>query len=171
MGVLVSQLKTFARKSDGAPGPVDLARAIDNAARLVRSDFERAGAALQIQVVRPAIVTGDAIRIEQVLINLVRNALDAVRPCAVRRVSVTLDATDRATLRIADTGLGLSPQARAHLFEPFFTTKPSGAGLGLGLAISSSIVQAMGGTLAAEDNPGGGAVFVLSLPLQEFPKP
>lgn len=171
MGVLVSQLKTFARKSDGAPGPVDLARAIDNAARLVRNDFERAGAVLEIRVARPAIVTGDAIRIEQVLINLLRNALDAVLACAERRVSVTLDAGERATLRIADTGLGLSPQARAHLFEPFFTTKPSGAGLGLGLAISSSIVQAMGGTLAAEDNPGGGALFVLALPLQETPKP
>ncbi|MFL6630399.1 MAG: sensor histidine kinase, partial [Vitreoscilla sp.] len=171
MGALVSQLKTFARKSDGAPGPVDLARAIDNAARLVRNDFERAGAALEIEILGRATVTGDAIRIEQVLINLVRNALDAVRPCTVRRVNVTLDAADRATLRIADTGLGLSPQARAHLFEPFFTTKPSGAGLGLGLAISSSIVQAMGGTLAAEDNPGGGAVFVLALPLQESPQP
>jgi len=171
MGVLVSQLKTFARKSDGAPGPVELARAIDNAARLVRSDFERAGAQLEIRVVRPAIVTGDAIRIEQVLINLLRNALDAVRACAERRVSVTLEAGDRATLHIADTGPGLSPQARVHLFEPFFTTKPSGAGLGLGLAISSSIVQAMGGTLAAEDNPGGGALFVLTLPLQETPRP
>jgi two-component system, NtrC family, C4-dicarboxylate transport sensor histidine kinase DctB len=67
--------------------------------------------------------------------------------------------------------MGLSPQARARLFEPFFTTKPSGAGLGLGLAISSSIVQAMGGTLAAEDHPGGGAVFVLALPLQETSPP
>jgi two-component system C4-dicarboxylate transport sensor histidine kinase DctB len=171
MGVLVSQLKTFARKSDGAPGPVDLARAVDNAARLVRNDYERAGAALEIDVARPAVVTGDAIRIEQVLINLLRNALDAVLSCAERRVSVTLDAGERAVLRIADTGMGLSPQARAHLFEPFFTTKPSGAGLGLGLAISSSIVQAMGGTLAAGDNPGGGAVFVLALPLQETPPP
>jgi two-component system, NtrC family, C4-dicarboxylate transport sensor histidine kinase DctB len=171
MGVLVSQLKTFARKSDGAPGPVDLARAIDNAARLLRNDYERAGATLRIGVARPAVVTGDAIRIEQVLINLLRNALDAVLSCAERRVSVSLDAGERAVLRIADTGMGLSPQARARLFEPFFTTKPSGAGLGLGLAISSSIVQAMGGTLAAEDHPGGGAVFVLALPLQETSPP
>jgi two-component system C4-dicarboxylate transport sensor histidine kinase DctB len=167
MGALVAQLKTFARKSDGAPGPVDLGRAIDNAALLLRRDFQHAGATLDIAIERPAVVTGDAIRVEQVLINLLRNALDAVRPCAERRVRVALQAGERAVLRISDTGPGISPLARAHLFEPFFTTKPSGAGLGLGLAISSSIVQAMGGTLAAGENPGGGAVFVLALPLQE----
>ena len=166
MGALVAQLKTFARKSDGAPGPVELARAVANAERLLRADFEQAGATLEIVIEQPAVVLGDAIRVEQVLINLVRNALDAVRPCATRRVRVTVGAGDEATVRIADTGPGLSAEVRAHLFEPFFTTKPSGAGLGLGLAISSSIVQAMAGTLTAGDAPCGGAEFVLALPLQ-----
>ncbi|HEX7638305.1 MAG TPA: ATP-binding protein, partial [Burkholderiaceae bacterium] len=130
------------------------------------ADFEQAGATLEIVIEQPAVVLGDAIRVEQVLINLVRNALDAVRPCATRRVRVTVGAGDEATVRIADTGPGLSAEVRAHLFEPFFTTKPSGAGLGLGLAISSSIVQAMAGTLTAGDAPCGGAEFVLALPLQ-----
>jgi two-component system, NtrC family, C4-dicarboxylate transport sensor histidine kinase DctB len=112
-------------------------------------------------------VVGDPIRVEQVLINLMRNALDAVRACAIRRVVVTLSAGDRAVLRIADSGPGITPQVREHLFEPFFTTKLSGAGLGLGLAISASIVQAMNGELVVSDGDEGGATFTLLLPLVE----
>ena len=167
MGALVGQLKTFARKSQGVPGPVDLALSIENAARLLRNDIEQRGAQLEIRIARPVRVVGDAIRVEQVLINLMRNALDAVGAGAVRRIRVSLDAGTCATVRIADTGPGIPPDVREHLFEPFFTTKPSGAGLGLGLAISSSIVQAMDGALEVARAPEGGAEFILTLPLLE----
>ena len=70
-------------------------------------------------------------------------------------------------MRIADTGAGMAVDAAAHLFEPFYTTKPSGKGLGLGLAISSSIIQAMNGTLTGHNHPAGGAVFDVRLPLLE----
>jgi len=96
-----------------------------------------------------------------------RNALDAVKDGAVRRVVVTLSTNGRAMLRISDSGPGIAPQVREHLFEPFFTTKPSGAGLGLGLAISASIVQAMSGELLVSEGDEGGAAFTLLLPLAE----
>lgn len=170
MGRLVGQLKAFARKSPGVPEPFDLASSVENAARLLRSNFEGANATLTIRIHRAARVVGDNIRVEQVLINLIRNGLDAVRTCERRQVDVELDSDDlHALLRIADSGPGIAPQARDHLFEPFFTTKPPGEGLGLGLAISSSIVQAMEGTLSVTNAPGNGAVFTLRLPLYREP--
>ena len=166
MSHIIRQLKGFARKSEGSVGPVDLAQSIRNSALLVGSDYAQRGAALDIQVRQQARVVGDSVRVEQVLINLLRNALDAVEHCDEKRVRVELDAAlHHAVVRIIDTGPGLAPQVRERLFEPFFTTKPSGQGMGLGLAISSSIVQAMSGELLAGNAPGGGAEFILKLPL------
>ena len=167
MGRLIGQLKGFARKSPGSTCTVDLATSIENSALLLRSDFAEADATLQVHVEQAAVVIGDPIRVEQVLINLMRNALDAVKDGAVRRVVVTLSTNGRAMLRISDSGPGITPQVREHLFEPFFTTKPSGAGLGLGLAISASIVQAMSGELLVTEGDEGGAAFTLLLPLAE----
>lgn len=168
---IVRQLKGFARKSEGSVGPVDLARALHNAALLLRADFAQRGATLDIRVDEEARVVGDRLRVEQVLVNLLRNALDAVEGCEERRVRAVLGVDGQACLSITDTGPGLAPQAREHLFEPFFTTKEAGRGLGLGLAISSSIVQAMSGELLALDQPQGGAEFVLKLPLWGDPSP
>ncbi|WP_343051747.1 sensor histidine kinase [Pseudaquabacterium terrae] len=170
MGRLIGQLKGFARKSEDLVGPVDLAASIRNAALLLEADYRQHGAALSITALPSARVMGDSLRIEQVLVNLMKNALDAVAGADERSVHLVLARDgDDAVVTISDSGPGLAPQARARLFEPFFTTKPSGQGLGLGLAISSSIVQAMGGQLAATDPPGGrgvgGAQFVLRLPL------
>jgi two-component system C4-dicarboxylate transport sensor histidine kinase DctB len=168
MGAIIAQLKGFARK-DEAIGSVDLARSVRASAFLLESEFKRHGALLDIDAGAVALtVTGNAVRIEQVLINLLRNALDAVDGAAEKRVWVSMArADDWAVVRIRDTGPGISAQVAAHLFEPFFTTKPSGQGLGLGLAISSSIVQAMNGRLHAHNHDGGGAVFELRLPLQQ----
>lgn len=178
MGRLIGQLKGFARRSGGADegvGPVDLAVSIRNAALLLESDYRQHGATLAITALPGAHVVGDAVRIEQVLVNLLKNALDAVAGCDERRVHLVLSvegsladgtggAAPEAIISITDTGPGIAPQARGRLFEPFFTTKPSGQGLGLGLAISSSIVEAMGGRLEAAD-VAGGAQFTLRLPL------
>jgi two-component system C4-dicarboxylate transport sensor histidine kinase DctB len=175
MGRLIGQLKGFARRSGGAAdegvGPVDLAVSIRNAALLLESDYRQQSATLAITAVSSARVVGDAVRIEQVLVNLLKNALDAVAGCDKRRVHLVLSVEDwtggaapEAVITITDTGPGIAPQARGRLFEPFFTTKPSGQGLGLGLAISSSIVEAMGGRLEAAD-AAGGAQFTLRLPL------
>jgi len=166
MGAIIAQLKGFARKDDTL-GSVDLAASLRASCFLLDSEFRRHEVDLAIDAdAAPLRVTGNAARIEQVLINLLRNAIDAVEGQARRRVDVTLarDA-DHAVVRIADSGAGIEAGAVAHLFEPFFTTKPSGKGLGLGLAISSSIVQAMDGRLAACNHGNGGAEFTLRLPL------
>lgn len=171
MGAIISQLKGFARK-DEAICTVDLAKSVRASAFLMESEFRRHGVALEIDTggeppAATLLVAGDAVRIEQVLINLLRNALDAVEDAPRRRVAIALArAGEHAEVRISDSGAGIPEQVAAHLFEPFYTTKPSGKGLGLGLAISSSIVQAMNGQLAAHNQPDGGAQFVLRLPLQ-----
>jgi two-component system C4-dicarboxylate transport sensor histidine kinase DctB len=169
MGAIIAQLKGFARKSGQAVAPVDLAAAIQASVFLLQGEFRRHDVALEIAVEAPAQVVGDAGRTEQVLINLLRNALDAVdavAPPAPRKVRVVLSREgDHAVIRIRDTGAGIAEQVAQHLFEPFFTTKTSEQGLGLGLAISSSIVQAMQGQLSAGNHAEGGAEFVVRLPL------
>ncbi|QJQ07007.1 sensor histidine kinase [Undibacterium piscinae] len=178
MGSIIGQLKGFARKSSDALSVVDVGAAIHAAAALLRSEFERQEAQLELQLESPlespqgsqigataALVLGDSIRMEQVLINLIRNALDAVEQSRIKKVSVILECdADVVCIRIIDSGSGLPEQVLQHLFEPFFTTKPSGRGLGLGLAISSSIVQAMNGQLSAQNRAQGGAEFVVKIP-------
>jgi two-component system C4-dicarboxylate transport sensor histidine kinase DctB len=174
MGTIIGQLKGFARK-DETITQVNLARSVQASALLVDNDFKRRGVALDINGISGdnIVVAGDAVRIEQVLINLLRNALDAVAGMDEghpRQVTVALGrADDWAEVRISDTGPGIPEQVAVHLFEPFYTTKPSGQGLGLGLAISSSIVQAMNGQLMAHNLPAPacGAQFVLRLPLPQ----
>ncbi|SFF50855.1 two-component system, NtrC family, C4-dicarboxylate transport sensor histidine kinase DctB [Duganella sp. CF458] len=166
MGAIISQLKGFARKNETI-GPVDFGRAARSSAFLLESESKRRNVALEIDTgAEQLTVAGDTVRIEQVLINLLRNALDAVEGTPQPRVSVALSREGaEGVARISDNGPGIPQEVAAHLFEPFFTTKPAGQGLGLGLAISSSIVQAMNGRLAARNLDGGGAQFELRLPL------
>jgi len=166
MGAIISQLKGFARK-DETVGPVDFGRAVRSSTFLLESESKRRNVAVEIDTgTEQLMVAGDTVRIEQVLINLLRNALDAVEGTPQPRVSIVLsrEGTD-GVARISDSGPGIPQEVAVHLFEPFFTTKPAGQGLGLGLAISSSIVQAMNGRLTARNLDGGGAQFELRLPL------
>ena len=171
MGTIIGQLKGFARKSHGAVSSVDMAQSIEVSAALLQNEFRRQDVALEIAVHDPVQIMGDAARTEQVLINLMRNALDAVEHADIRRVIVQLTHEgDEAVIRIHDSGPGIPQQVVPHLFEPFFTTKASGKGLGLGLAISSSIVQAMNGRLTAHNHADGGAEFVVHLPISTDPQ-
>ncbi|MFZ6710762.1 sensor histidine kinase [Undibacterium sp. TC9W] len=168
MGSIIAQLKGFARKSPNAIAEVDVQTAIQSAVSLLRSETDRRGVKLSVHVDEPARVLGDTVRIEQVLINLIRNALDAVENSPVREVDVRLSSEQgMARITIADTGTGIPEHVAGHLFEPFFTTKEIGQGLGLGLAISSSIVQAMNGSLVADNRPEGGAEFTVCIPLAD----
>jgi two-component system C4-dicarboxylate transport sensor histidine kinase DctB len=166
MGKIIGQLKGFARKSSETVSTVDLRLAIEGSALLLRNDFETHQVKLEIDVRESVQVVGDTVRTEQVLINLMRNALDAVEEASERTIRVVLEREDDdAVIRIQDSGTGIPGQVAPHLFEPFFTTKASGKGLGLGLTISSSIVQAMNGQLTAHNRVEGGAEFVVRLPL------
>ncbi|MES2106759.1 MAG: ATP-binding protein [Pseudomonadota bacterium] len=166
MGQIVGQLKGFARKSPQAVSAMDVGAAIHAAVRLLRSEFERQAVQLELHLQDTVFVPGDPVRLEQVLLNLLRNAMDAVESSAVKKITIRLTAEDElVSIKILDTGAGLHDDAVLHLFEPFFTTKPSGKGLGLGLAISSSIVQAMNGVLSARNIDGGGAEFAIEIPV------
>ncbi|WP_050466987.1 sensor histidine kinase [Herbaspirillum chlorophenolicum] len=168
MGKIIAQLKGFARKSGDLVATVDLRQTIEAAALLLGSEFQHHGVDIAIDIRQPASITGDVVRTEQVLINLLRNGLDAVEDTPRKQVYVVLDIEDgQAVVRIRDSGAGISDEVAPHLFEPFFTTKSSSKGLGLGLAISSSIVQAMNGQLTAHNHEQGGAEFIVRLPLQK----
>ncbi|MEO8467842.1 MAG: ATP-binding protein [Gammaproteobacteria bacterium] len=108
----------------------------------------------------------NATQIQQVLLNLTRNAVDAMRGTLRKDLGIEIvtesGADGGARITVTDHGPGVSPQLGEHIFHPFVTTKRDG--LGVGLAISRTIVQSCGGSLNYRDNPGGGAVFIVELP-------
>jgi two-component system C4-dicarboxylate transport sensor histidine kinase DctB len=108
-------------------------------------------------------VMADRVRLEQVIINLLRNALDATKDTPEPTIDLILSAGDTAVLTVRDNGHGISNLDQ--LFEPFYTTKAAGDGVGLGLAISSGIVNDLGGRLTARNAASGGAVFEVQLPI------
>ncbi len=166
MGRLTGQLKSFARKSTGRPQAVPLRRAIDNALFLLEQRLQRSGIIACLNLPQQELRAWcDANRLEQVLVNLAGNALDAMegQPAPALEIEA-LRQGERILVRVRDHGPGLSDEARAHLFEPFFTTKEAGSGLGLGLAISAGIVADSGGSLSGDNHPEGGAVFTIDLP-------
>lgn len=165
MGRIITPLKTFARKSPAIPAPADLAHAVGAALFLLDQRLAKAGVSVDNRLeAGQHIAWCDQNRLEQVLINLIRNAGDAMADSPVKTLQI--DAVQlpdgKLELAIADSGCGLP--ADGALFEPFFTTKPAGEGLGLGLAISRDIVREFGGDLRAENRPEGGARFILNLP-------
>jgi signal transduction histidine kinase len=116
-------------------------------------------------------IQGDRVQLQQVLLNLIVNAIEAMSGIDERRRELTIvsavDGPDAVSIEVRDTGPGLDPEREAHVFEPFYTTKAEG--LGIGLSISRSIVEAHGGHLSATANVPHGAVFRFSVPLEESP--
>ena len=164
-GRIVRQLKTFARKEAATPQPVTVASAIEHALIIIEPRRRETAARITVMTFdKNLLLLAEAGRLEQVLINLLRNGLDAMagQPEPLLEVSARRDG-DKIAIEIRDHGPGLPDEVRSHLFEPFYTTKPAGEGLGLGLAISLTIVESYGGTLSAHNAPEGGAVFVLTL--------
>ncbi|MDO5657702.1 MAG: ATP-binding protein [Paracoccus sp. (in: a-proteobacteria)] len=164
MGRITRQLKSYARKGGEAFEPVDLRDSLSSALGMMEPQFR----SRPIRIVRhmprgPVMVYCDRIRLEQVLINLMRNALDATRGIRDARMDISIVVGSHAVLSVRDNGPGVTDLDK--LFEPFFTTKKPGEGTGLGLAISSSIAADFGGRLTAHNAEGGGAVFELELPL------
>ena len=166
MAALTGHLKTFARKSpSGLREPLDLAAVVDQAMHLLEVRLRDEQIHCTVDLVRPARVRGDAIRLEQVLINLLRNALDAMRDKPLKRLHIRLEADQQLwRLSVTDSGGGIDEQDLPNVFDPFFTTKPVGDGLGLGLAVSFAIIHEIGGRLTAE-NHGDGARFTVTLPV------
>ena len=162
---LTGHLKTFARKSPaGLSERLRLSDVLEQALQLLAPRLRSEQVQLHSEIDPQARVLGDAIRLEQVLLNLLNNALDAMVDSEQRVLDVRIVRLgDECRLMVEDSGGGIAEETLGHVFEPFFTTKPVGQGLGLGLAVSYGIVRELGGTLSAT-NSEHGAVFTLSLP-------
>ncbi|RXT23726.1 two-component sensor histidine kinase [Rhizobium leguminosarum] len=163
IGSITEELKTFARKGRGSAEPTGLKDVIEGAVMLLRSRFAGRMDLLDIDLPSPDLqVMGNRIRLEQVLINLLQNALEAVAPKAGEgRVEVRTSAdAGMVTVTVADNGPGIPPDIRKGLFTPFNTSKESG--LGLGLVISKDIVGDYGGRMEVASN-GGGTQFIVHL--------
>ncbi|MEH7829444.1 sensor histidine kinase [Gemmobacter denitrificans] len=164
MGAITRQLKSYARKGGEAFEPVDFRASVSSALAMMEPQLKARVVRITRVVPRgPVMVMADRIRLEQVIINLLRNALDAVKETRNPQIDLILSAGETATLTVRDNGHGISDLD--NLFEPFFTTKKPGEGVGLGLAISSGIVTDLGGRLTARNGEGGGAVFEVQLPI------
>jgi len=154
MSQITRQLKSFARKADEqVTGAVSLLDSVHNVQLLLEHRSRAMGAQADIDIPPGLRVRAEANRLEQVLVNLVGNALDAMQHETQRQLRVQAVAQDegrRVLVKVQDSGAGLGEAELQRLFEPFFTTKPAGEGLGLGLVISAKIVHEFGGTLRAE---------------------
>ncbi len=169
IAAIVAQLKGFARRDELRVQPVDVAAAFQAAVALVSAEARRRRVKLDCPPVPAGLaVAGQQVRIEQVLVNLLRNGIDASAEKGGGTVSLQAEVEGgQALLRVTDDGPGLSDEVLARLFEPFFTTKRRGDGLGLGLSISASIANALGGSLQGGNRPDGGAQFTLRLPITQ----
>ncbi|KAB0580021.1 sensor histidine kinase [Ideonella dechloratans] len=166
MGAIIEPLKGFARKSKAQPQAARLATAVHNALFLYHQRIRNEQVTVHDATAdSPLAAWCDPNRLEQVLINLIGNGLDAMREQPQRALWIDAAAQDgRVALRVRDQGPGLDPALRDRVFEPFFSTKSAGGGLGLGLAISRDIAREAGGELEADNHPDGGACFTLWLP-------
>lgn len=167
MGGIITPLKTFARKSPAVPAAVDVAQAVEAALFLFDQRLRKQQVTVERQIESGRWVAWcDQNRLQQVLVNLIGNAIDAMADEPVRKLSFSVDysSSGKLALAVCDSGVGFTEKALEHLFEPFFTTKQPGEGLGLGLVISRDILRDFGGDLLAGPAPGGGARFVVLLP-------
>ena len=169
MGAITRQLKSYARKGGEAFEPIDVRTCVSGALSMMEPTLRNRSVRITRTMPRqPVMVLADRIRLEQVIINLLRNALDATKDVTAPQIDLLLTTGEMALLSVRDNGHGISDLD--NLFEPFFTTKKPGDGVGLGLAISSCIVNDLGGRLTARNAPkdgtgGGGAVFEVQLPI------
>ena len=171
MASISKHLRNFARRPQDKTGPVPIRAVIDDAHELMRPRLDAAHAELRLEVPEQDIwVIGGRVRLQQVIVNLIGNALDAMEHLSEPQITLSLSqAMGRCHLALRDIGPGLSEDALAQAFDPFFTTKPPGKGLGLGLSISYNIVSDFNGRLTAANHPDGGALFCLELDVTPAP--
>jgi two-component system sensor kinase FixL len=165
-GNIIRRLRAFTEKRGPNRAPEDISRAVDEAIRLGQIDAAERGIALRVRVEKnlPEVLI-DRIQIQQVLINLVKNAAEAMERSPRRDLTVAISrpSADLVQVSVRDTGPGISAEVSDKLFQPFVTTKANG--MGMGLNICRGIIESHGGRLWIEDNPEGGAVFLFNVPV------
>jgi two-component system C4-dicarboxylate transport sensor histidine kinase DctB len=167
MAAITHQLKSFSRKSQGVIEPISLYLALESSLAILKPQIAKLGVVIDRVVEEEKItVLADQVWIEQILINLLKNALDAVEGVQHKKLTIRVVIKEnKALISISDNGKGLASDQIEHVFEPFFTTKKSSKGLGLGLSISYRLAKDMQGELSAENHRDGGATFLLTLPI------
>jgi two-component system NtrC family sensor kinase len=166
---IVESLLRFSRRPQSEEkGPVDLEKVADEALFLVRPQLKD-GKVEVARDFRPAVALGNANQLQQIAVNLLVNAIQAVAGNGKVTVAVGPTASGRVRLAVTDTGPGVRPEHAKRIFEPFFTTKPVGQGTGLGLSICYQIAEEHGGTIKLEPTAERGACFALELPAAGAP--
>ncbi len=166
-GEVIRRMRSFAKYHEAKMESIEANRLLDELVQLGQTDVHYHNVRLLLEpAIEAPVICADVVQIQQVLLNLVRNAIDAMEDVPEPQREVVLrtriDERGEVEFMVADRGAGLPPEMSAEIFNAFFTTKNSGTGLGL--SISQSIVRAHGGKLWCTDNPGGGARFFFCLP-------
>ena len=167
-GQIIHRLREFVAQDSPRRSRVSIAKLVDEVADLLRSELKHHQVELSVHVpARLPDVLVDRIQIQQVLVNLVRNAIEALGSAQDKRIVIAAGITGghRASVSVTDNGVGCDAETLQTLFEPFFTTRSSG--MGMGLTISRSIIEAHDGQLTASINPEGGLTFRFTVPLAE----
>lgn len=165
---IITHLRTFGRAASVSYQPVMIPQVITSSLSLIREQLRLRQIDVQVQVQVPneeVVVIGNAIQLEQVFLNLLTNARDAINECAEKRITVLCTTTaEWVEIRVSDSGPGIAPEIEKRIFDPFFTTKEVGAGTGLGLSITYSIIQEHQGSIELEKHDDTGALFLIRLP-------
>ncbi|HSO84489.1 PAS domain S-box protein [Thiocapsa sp.] len=166
-GRIIERIRDFSRQHASAPRAIDLGAISRAAVGMIAPELRTNAVKVEIRVGADVpFASGDAVEIEQVLINLLINGMEAMReiPSTCRRLGVTIErvGADQVRVAVSDRGVGLDQTDPSRLFDPFYTTKEGGTGIGL--SMSRTIVESYGGRIWAKPRPGGGAVFTFTLP-------
>lgn len=163
---IVQGILNFARETEPRSEEFDMAELLDNTLAVFNHRLETSNIRLLLDIEHPLIMAGDAAQLQQVLINVLINAIHESHVDSVIGVLARLDDHDKVHIEITDQGKGISQEDLARVFSPFFTTKPEGAGTGLGLSVSYGIINKHGGKIALENRPEGGLLVRIELPVQ-----
>lgn len=168
---ITRSLRMFAQEDDAAPSPVDPAVVVDRALKFVENDL-RHRARLERHIANVPWVLANQSRLEQVVVNLLLNALQSLQGREDDTITVEIASGNpgEVVIRVTDTGAGIAATVRDRVFDPFFTTKASGVGMGLGLAVSRSIVEAIGGRIQLSSIDGTGTTATVVLRAHQAPK-
>lgn len=168
---ITKQLRFFTKPGDQNIEPIQLKDVLTGSWELMQHDIELADVSVKFDMEeRPVIVLGNRLRLEQVLVNLIKNSLFALQEASTNQLFISSKLTNgMAVVTVSDNGTGIGDRSLDQLQEPFHTTRASGDGMGLGLSISSAIVKEHNGRLTAHNIEGGGACFQIHLPVIDQP--